>query len=200
MAKDWSTVNIDRHALVYVALTKTCNLLRWNGDGNLPTSTVVPELTSDHEEADTRLILHAAHASSQGSTTIIWSPDTDVAIIALGTIAIDCNRTVWFATGTGNRRRLIDLSHMALHLGKDISSALIGLHALTGCDSVSSFYGRGKKVCFKVLLAAQDSPEIISALKELGTEFHPNDQLLNHIEQFVCRLYGSNSNSVNDAR
>ena len=41
----------------------------------------IDELLSDHEEADTRLILHAAHCNNE--QVVIWSPDTDVAIIAV---------------------------------------------------------------------------------------------------------------------
>ena len=43
----------------------------------------IPELNSNHEEADTKLLLHAKHASENGETTImIKSRDTDVAILA----------------------------------------------------------------------------------------------------------------------
>ncbi|KAJ8030514.1 hypothetical protein HOLleu_26961 [Holothuria leucospilota] len=41
------------------------------------------ELFCDHEEADTRLLLHARHAAETTSNIIISSPDTDVAVIAL---------------------------------------------------------------------------------------------------------------------
>ena len=37
-----------------------------------------PVLDSNHEEADTRLLLHAKHAASTHDTLIIRSPDTDV--------------------------------------------------------------------------------------------------------------------------
>ena len=55
-------------------------------DGTAPVMTAdcVEQLTCSHEEADTRLVLHASHASSGGySTIVIHSPDTDVAILAL---------------------------------------------------------------------------------------------------------------------
>jgi hypothetical protein len=43
----------------------------------------VPSLECSHDEADTRLLLHAAHAEISGhQSVIIQSPDTDVAIIA----------------------------------------------------------------------------------------------------------------------
>lgn len=157
----------------------------------------IPELTSDHEEEDTRLTLHANHATSRGQTSVIWSPDTDVAIIALSTIATHQRSSVVFATGTGNRRRILNLSAMADQLGTDKSTCLIGLHSLTGCDSTSSFYGRGKASCLKTFLA-EDSNH--TSLQNLGTAFKPPDHLISSIEGFVCRLYGSASSSVNETR
>ena len=44
----------------------------------------VPELMSKHEEADGRLLLHAAHAAAAGhSAVIICSEDTDVFVLCL---------------------------------------------------------------------------------------------------------------------
>ena len=42
----------------------------------------VSDLSSNHEEADTLLILNALHASRTGHTVHIMSPDTDVFILA----------------------------------------------------------------------------------------------------------------------
>ena len=43
----------------------------------------VPLLRSDHEEADTRLLLHAKHASQTHRRIVIRSPDTDVAVLCI---------------------------------------------------------------------------------------------------------------------
>ena len=45
----------------------------------------IPDLEAQHEEADTRLALHAAHAAKAGkqSVIIIISEDTDVFLICL---------------------------------------------------------------------------------------------------------------------
>ena len=68
----------------------------------------VLELTCFHEEAEARLLLHTAHtAQSRESTTIIKSPDNDVAVIGLYAASLDVFRHVqlpWL-TGTKNRRR-----------------------------------------------------------------------------------------------
>ena len=44
----------------------------------------LPYLKSDHEEADTRLLLQANDCASSSNTVVIWSPDTDVAVIGIG--------------------------------------------------------------------------------------------------------------------
>ena len=55
-------------------------------DGNLALSIkstrcdTVPALNADHEEADTRMLLHAKHASQDGQRIVIQSPDTDVLV------------------------------------------------------------------------------------------------------------------------
>ena len=58
----------------------------------------VPRLYSDHEKADTRLILHANHASAR-------SPDTDVFTLMLDhKDAIDA--MLYFDTGSGKQRKV----------------------------------------------------------------------------------------------
>ncbi len=64
---------------------------------------VVQELFSNQEEADTRLILHAHHASSDHETTTIRSPDTDVFILLLHH-RTELSTSVIFDTGSGNNR------------------------------------------------------------------------------------------------
>jgi len=46
------------------------------------------KLKANHDEADTRLILHAANALSDYDLVVIRSVDTDVAIIALNIILV----------------------------------------------------------------------------------------------------------------
>ena len=46
-------------------------------------SSLVDELQSNQEEADTRMVLHARHAAKQCSKIVICSPDTDVLVLLL---------------------------------------------------------------------------------------------------------------------
>ena len=42
------------------------------------------------------------------------------------------------------RTRLIDVSNVVASFGPEVCIALLGLHAFTGCNTVSAFAGKGK--------------------------------------------------------
>lgn len=109
---------------------RQCHRFWVDGNGILA-STAVPELLNDHEEADTRMILHANHASNDYDTVIIKSPDTDVFVLA---VAHKCsiNTSLYFVTGSGDKVRVIDIGQICEELGNNLSSALIGFHSFTG--------------------------------------------------------------------
>uniref|UniRef100_UPI00358F3D52 uncharacterized protein n=1 Tax=Myxine glutinosa TaxID=7769 RepID=UPI00358F3D52 len=153
-----------------------------------------PHLCSTQEEADTRMYLHAACAARTYDDVIIVGPDTDIFIIRIALQSIVPTH-MHFHTGRGVNSRTIDLQSVHDSIGDDVSQALIGLHCFTGCDSVSSFYGKGKKKAFNLLLKER---ELCNALKDLGEHF---DIQLDLLEVFVCKLYGQHSvTTINEAR
>ena len=108
---------------------------------------------SNHEEADTRMLLHAKHASLTYPKVLISSPDTDVFIIFLS-VHTRITANLYFLTGIKSSRRIIDVSKVADYIFDtlkrcDVSKevlmeSLIGFHSFTGCDTISAFAGRGK--------------------------------------------------------
>jgi hypothetical protein len=130
--------------------------------------TDAPELVSSQEEADTRLLLHAYHASQKDYPAIvIKSCDTDVFVLALY-YASELDVQLYLHTGNRQRTRYVDLTQIATRLGEAICDALPGLHALTGCDTTSSFSGRGKVRGLKAMIAY---PVHMEALSQLGSSF-----------------------------
>lgn len=51
---------------------------------------------------------------------------------------------------TQTRRKYIDINKVAKTLGKKMCTALVGLHAFTGCDSISACVDKGKLQTLKV--------------------------------------------------
>lgn len=71
------------------------------------------ELYSDHEEADTRLLLHAKHALSSHDHLIIRSPEIYVFIFLLGHKPSQFHRRcILFNTGVGNERRILNINEV----------------------------------------------------------------------------------------
>ena len=94
-------------------------------------SEVVSILQSNHEEADTRLLLHAKHAAATYDRIIIKSPNTDVFILSIAMQPAFPNE-LYVMTGTGNRFRCIPVSTISNNLGVEICRCLPGFHAFTG--------------------------------------------------------------------
>ena len=114
---------------VFVAHEDKCHKLIASEDEI--TCIEIEELSCDHEEADTRMIAHARHASQSYPNVIVKSPDADVFVIALNS-CLGINANMFFETGIRNARRIISLNNMRQHLGDQWCSSLIGFHAFTG--------------------------------------------------------------------
>ena len=58
---------------------------------------------------------------------------------------------LWIEFGVDKYRRYIPIHTCAETFGRKLCSSLTLWHALTGCDTVSSFNGKEKKTAWKVL-------------------------------------------------
>ena len=126
-------------------------------------------LLSEHnqEEADTLMILCAQYLAIENSekTLYISSPDTDVLLLLIANYKHLCRKT-FFRTGKGDRVRNIDVRIAHQKIGLLHSSALLGFHAITGCDQTAKFNGRSKGFCWKKFREASD--KMLTALLQLG--------------------------------
>ena len=66
--------------------------------------------------------------------------------------------------GTKNRTRYLDITKIFKTLGSGVCDALVGMHAFTGCDSISAFAGRGKTTAFKLLKSDKTHQEVFNQL------------------------------------
>ena len=170
-------------------------------DDNFVQAAVVPALQCSHNEADTRLLLHAHHASNNGQqAVVIRSPDTDVAVLAVyhHPALAAAGSQLYFRTGTKQRACFIDIHTVRTALGERVSDALLRLHALTGCDSTSAFKGRGMRAGVNL---AMTFPDLSAGLSELACDFTVSKRLHLECEKFVCFLYRKTATvEVNELR
>ena len=96
------------------------------------------------EEANTRILLHCLHAAYRGYTKVaIRTVDTDVVVLAISCFSKLCLDELWINFGVGKNVRLIAAHEIACALGPAKCAALPVFHCLPGCDTVSSFSGKG---------------------------------------------------------
>ena len=88
------------------------------------------------EEADTRLLLHAADCVKQEhSIIIIRTSDTDVVVLAISLSQQLGAKELWTSSGTGKHFRYIAFYDIAFKLGPDKCKARPVYHAITECDT-----------------------------------------------------------------
>ncbi|KAK3747382.1 hypothetical protein QZH41_002637 [Actinostola sp. cb2023] len=103
-----------RGKTLFVAAESECWKITEEGSEN------VAELKSNQEEADTRMLLHAAHAAQEGYEAVaISSEDTDVFILLLNFSSI-INAKLFMRCGSRTRTRLVDIKGVVQRTGQEI--------------------------------------------------------------------------------
>ena len=169
-------------------------------------STSSTELTAEiqpcnHEESDTRMLIHAAHATRHGHTKVVLrTVDTDVLVIAISQMSNLGLAEIWLEFGVSKHYRVISVHNIVSSVGYEKASALPFFHALTGCDTTSAFAGRSKRSAWDTWKVF---PEITSTFTRLSkSECALTDEILEKIEEYVVLLYSKTSEAkrVNEAR
>ena len=167
-----------------------------------------PMENCSHEEADSRIIVHLLHAlAAHHKTIMIRVNDTDVVVILIGHFF--CIQEsypdvdLWVAFGTGKDFRHYHINHICNQLGREMSCSLLLYHAYTGCDTVSAFFGKGKKLtweAWKNYPAATDA--FLAVYNEAFIPVSSTSQFFKHLERFTIVLYDKASalENVNEAR
>jgi len=97
---------------------------------------------------------------------------------------------VWMLSGTAKNRKCYPLHDVFKDMQPIVRENLVSFHAVTGCDTCSSFTGHGKKTCWKVF---KEQPLLLRGIGRDGD--------IADIEKFVCTLYGTpDKESVDAAR
>ena len=133
----------------------------------------------DHEEADTRMMLHLA----------------DSVVLAVAAPSELEMQELWVAFETGQHFRYIAAHQIAASLGTEESQALPLFHAYTGCDTVSSFSTRGKKTAWDTWKAFGELTAAVLTLSRGPADI--TDDVVSVFERFTILLYDRTSNIVN---
>jgi hypothetical protein len=102
-----------------------------------------------HEEADTRIFLHAQDAVNEGHRYVmINANDTDIVNIAISIMSSLMQlglQKMWVSFGKGEKIKWIPIHEVVPAIGPEKTRGILFFHAFNGCDMVSAFYGKSKK-------------------------------------------------------
>src|SRR6218665_1789141 len=149
----------------------------------------------NHEEADMRLILHCYHAAENGSRKVaIRTVDTDVVVLAIAFFHKLKLEELWVHFGVGRNMPLIAAHELSQALGPAKCLALPVFHCLTGCDTTSSFGGKGKKTGWEAWNAY---PVVTEAFLNLSSaDDCLDDATLSVLERFIIIMYDRTSECI----
>ena len=103
------------------------------------------------------------------SAIVIKSPDTDVLVLCVSHFTgIGCNE-LWFCTGVSDRQRYIPVHSIQEKLGERLCQSLPAFHALTGCDSTSSYLVVGRRNHGLPCRAAPPTRQLLACLDSSPT-------------------------------
>jgi hypothetical protein len=152
-----------------------------------------PMKQCNHEEANTRVLVHILHALQSSSVGMIHTGDTDVVVILLSNfhhIRTDNPASeIWISFKSGKTTRMLSLNNIASNLGTTMCKAMALFHAFTGSDSTSSFKFKGKRYCCKLMDAVPSILEQFATV--VDSPFETSPKLNELASNFVCRLYSN---------
>ena len=95
-------------SIIHVTAEEECHVFYSSAWRDAPVvCSVCPELESNHEEAYTRMVLHAKHASNPYDTVIIRNPNTDVLILFLAMMHNFRSKDLFLIASTGSNVQAI---------------------------------------------------------------------------------------------
>jgi len=155
------------------------------------TTNSMAHLFCTHEEADTRLVLHAVDAAQkQFKRMIVVCRDTDVLVLFTYHQTTD---EVWMDAGTTKKPKYIPVHDVRKSLPNTVLRNLLAYHSITGCDSTSQLSGHGKKSTWKTYM---EQPDMLDSFTDMSESASDGAEL------FVINVYSPTTlvTSVNALR
>jgi len=106
---------------------------------------------------------------------MIHATDTDVVVLAIAVSSVLKDCEIWVAFGHGSKLRYVPFHLISAELGNGASWGLLFLLAISGCDTVSAFYGIGKKTAWAVWRSMPQVTPPFLRLSRAPTQISPDE-------------------------
>jgi len=160
----------------------------------------VAEGLREDQPEEARQVGEVQHAELHTLDEYSKTVDSDIVVLAISEYSeLQCEE-LWIAFGVGKHFKVIPVHILHTQLGTPKATALPLFHALTGCDTVSSFLGKGKTTAFNTWTKYPELSESLNSIRTSKGE-SLNEEFM-AIERFIVLMYSSSSDSssVNSER
>ena len=140
--------------------------------------------TSNQEEANTRIALHCSESSN---LVLVKAKDTDILILMVYAFALTSPPYDWYLQIDNGK--IVSVEKIYQNFGKTTSLCLPQFHSLTGCDTVSHFFGISKTCVFERLLKDASAAHLIEKLGKSASTVSEGllCQVMIFIQKYVYR-------------
>ena len=151
-------------------------------------------MTSNHEQDDTRMILHTVNLRGHVDNVVVSARDTDVLVLLVSHYARVRPTKVFLWAGTSKKSKFIPIEEVQKNLTPSCGDSLLPFHAITGCDNTSYIFGHSKRSAWDVFAEHTD---LLSLVRKNG-ELMP--ATMSSAGKFVCLLYKTPEETLDLAR
>ncbi|KAF4531641.1 hypothetical protein B566_EDAN006572 [Ephemera danica] len=146
-------------------------------------------------DADELIAKSALVESMNQKNVCVVCNDTDILVILLSRATADMKLTL-LAPGNNGSLKLFNIPQIQNKLGI-IANCLPFIHAMTGCDTTSAPFMRGKKTAFELVHKFTKYSTLALSFNESDAE---KSDIIKSGEKFMLALYNSSESTLDSAR
>lgn len=184
---------------VFISYGHKCHIFMVND--NIEMGQVSQTYANNHIEVETKIMLHIQKIRANNILVRTYNSDTILVYLLYHMQFWSDEKCIFIETcdslTTTNVTKRINAREILNSHTTEFINALPGWYAFTGCFHEPSFFGKGRKSCFKLL---KKTTEYQRSFSMLGLEMLVTEETNQAIENYTCKLYGRKCDNINEAR
>ena len=152
-------------------------------------------------DADTLVVNCALALAKHGTPVFVISNDTDILVLLIYQFTESMADIYMTSEGTQQAlqsSKVTSIRSLRCAVGSDVATQLLAIHALSGCDTTSAFFGHGKASVFKKISKSTSSLE---QTEIIGSQTATRQAIVAAGLQLISFVYGGKSaDSLNHLR
>lgn len=200
LINQWSTskpdeiIEIIGEKRIFISFGEQCHLFCKNYEFGK----ILSSFQNNHPEVESKMIFHMNKILATDILVRTSEPEKMLVYLIYNMQSWKNEKQIWMEIGDvkKNTSEQINVNNIYSELDMNFVKALPAWYIFTGCDYEPSFYGKGRKTCFKYF---EKSTEYQVAFANFGMH-EPTDRDIELIEKYTCQLYNMECKKVNDAR